>query len=355
MKKRIMSLSNLFTVFVIGLCININAQKNESKLEIVSEMSIRPGNVAVNNKGVVFSTIHPLGNPSMQLVKIKDKLTYEPFPDKTWQREATEKATDNSFDTPLGITTDENGNVWVVDMGLNIGKTRLFCFNSITRKRIFSLSFPSEVAPKGSFIQDLAVDIKGGFVYLADIADPGILVVSLKTKNVRRLKQHQSFLSENVDMIIENQVINFGGKPARVGINPITISKDKQTIFYGAMNGKNWYSLSAQTIRKNKNDDEVLATIKKVANKPISDGALTDEKGNHYFTNLNEKGIDRWNVSTKTLEPLIRDNRLLWTDNLSLNNGYIYIAVNQLYQTPAFTGSSDLGKPPYYIYRIKVN
>lgn len=332
-------------------------QKTErnNQLEIVSEMTIRPGNVAVNNKGVVFSTIHPFGNPSMQLVVIKDSKTLEVFPNESWQRESNQMATANSFDTPLGVTTDENGNVWVIDMGLNLGQTRLFGFNSESKETIFSLTLPDDIAPKGSFIQDLAVDVKNGFVYLADIANPGIVIVNMKTKVVKRLKQHSSFLSENIDMIIDSQIVNFGGKPSRVAINPITISTDKETVFYGAMNGKTWYSISAKAIRENKNDDEILATIKKVGDKPISDGATTDKKGNHYFSNLNDKGIDRWNEKTMKLEPFIRDSRLLWVDNVSLQGEFLYIAVNQLHKTPAFTGTTDFGNPPYFIYRIKTN
>lgn len=332
-------------------------QKTESnnQLEIVSEMTIRPGNVAVNYKGVVFSTIHPFGNPSTQLVIIKDSKTLEVFPNESWQRESNQMATANSFDTPLGVTTDENGNVWVIDMGLNLGQTRLFGFNSESKETIFSLTLPDDIAPKGSFIQDLAVDVKNGFVYLADIANPGIVIVNMKTKVVKRLKQHSSFLSENIDMVIDSQIVNFGGKPSRVAINPITISTDKESVFYGAMNGKTWYSISAKAIRENKNDDEILATIKKVGDKPISDGATTDKKGNHYFSNLNDKGIDRWNEKTMKLEPFIRDSRLLWVDNVSLQGEFLYIAVNQLHKTPAFTGTTDLGNPPYFIYRIKTN
>ncbi|PWS29148.1 hypothetical protein DHW03_04800 [Pedobacter yonginense] len=359
-----MKKNNLFPLlvfvafFVVNFKVEVYAQvKSDAtkQLVVVSKMNIRPGNVAVNNQGVIFATLHPLGNPSVQLALIKGENKIEPFPNSSWQREAGKMATAHSFDTPLGINTDENGNVWVIDMGLNFGQTRLFGFNAKSKENIFSLTFPEEVAPKGSFIQDLAVDIKNGFIYLADIANPGILVVNISKKEVKRLKQHPSFLSEDIDMIIDSKVINFGGKPARVGVNPITISADKETLFYGAMNGKTWYSISARAIRENKKDDEISSTIKKVGSKPISDGVATDSNGNHYYTNLCDKGIDKWNAKTKKLEPVIRDARLLWLDNVSLQGGYIYMAVNQLDKTPAFTGTTDLGKPPYFIYKMKIN
>lgn len=175
----------------------------------VAKMDIRPGNVTVTNKGEVFATIHPFGNHSLQLVKIVNK-TYVPFPDKTWQREKDAPATSTTFDTPLGIATDTKNNIWLIDMGINYGRTRLFAFDSKTGKKTFELVFPENVAPKGSIVQDLAVDDKNGFVYLADISNPGILVVNLKDQSVRRLRQHKSFLAEDIDMVIDNKVVNFG-------------------------------------------------------------------------------------------------------------------------------------------------
>jgi len=86
-------------------------------------------------------------------------------------------------------------------------------------------------------------------------------------------------------LIIDNKIIQFGGKPARVAINPITLTSDKDTLYYGAMNGKNWYSLSAKLIRENATDYDIENSIKKVSDKPISDGVATDNQGNHYFTN----------------------------------------------------------------------
>ena len=54
------------------------------------------------------------------------------------------------------------------------------------------------------------------------------------------------------------------------------------------------------------------------------------------------------------LKPLIRDTRIDWPDNVALGqNNTVYITVNQLHKSPAFTGSKDQGKAPYFIYRIK--
>ena len=99
-------------------------------------------------------------------------------------------------------------------------------------------------------------------------------------------------------------------------------------------------------------DAETAAAIRRVGPKPVSDGAATDASGRHFFTNVNEGGIDRLGTDGK-LVPLVRDARLDWPDSVHVgDSSWLYISVNQLYKTPAFTGGRDEGKPPYRIMRV---
>lgn len=331
------------------------AEAVKRDLEVVAEFAERPGNVRVSAHGKVFATIHPLSNPSRQLVRVVGPGVIEPFPSASWQRPAGVPATDTTFDTPLGVTSDGAGRLWVADMGLNLGKTRLFAFGIADGKTAFALTLPEDVAPKGSFLQDLVADDRNGFVYLADIANPGLVVVNLKTRAVRRVRTLPAFLPEDVDVRIDGRVVNFRGKPARVPVNPITLSADGETLYFGAMNGLRWYALPTALLREGASDDAIAAAIRVDAEKPVSAGAATDAQGNHYFTNLNEKGVDFFKRRTRTLEPLIRDARLDWCDNVSLSpDGYAYVVVNRLHKAAGFTGGKEEGAAPYFIYRFRL-
>ncbi|MCC9070187.1 cupin [Flavobacterium sp. F-65] len=329
-----------------------NNNKASNNLEVVAAMDIRPGDVAVSAEGRVFATIHPLGSQKTQLVEIVNGKTV-PYPSAAYQKNG-KKASDATFDAMLGLIFDKNNQLWVADMGLELGKTRLWAFdinkNTVSQK----IELPASVAPKGTFAQDVAIDEKNNFAYLADIANPGIIVLNLKTKKVRRFSGHASLQAEDKDMIIKGKVIHFGGKPARVAIDPITLSSDRETIFFGAMNGSSWYSLPAKLLREGKNDSVIGGSIRKIGNKPFSDGAITDSKGNHYFTNLQEHAITKLDATGK-LTNIIQDNeKIVWPDNVYQGpNDWMYISVNQLDSSPAFTGATDEGKPPYYIYRFK--
>ncbi|MEO1450555.1 MAG: L-dopachrome tautomerase-related protein [Bacteroidota bacterium] len=331
--------------------ISVQAQ-TASALEVVAELDIRPGNVAVNAEGRVFATVHPLANPTLQLIEITGKDSYVPFPNAAWQN-ATGTPDSKKLDTPLGIRIDKNNVLWIIDMGQRLGTTRLFGFDIATKKEVFRYDFPADIAPKGSFIQDLAVDEDNGWVYLADIANPGIVALNTETKEARRFAD-PTVQAEKVDMIIDGKLINFGGAPASVAVNPITLSADHNTLYYGAMNGTTWYKVPATLFREGATDYAISNAVKVHGPKPVSDGAMTDAAGNHYFTNIQHHGIDVLTAEGE-LKPVVRDARIDWADNVALDGkGWIYVTVNQLHKTPAFTGGADTGKAPYFIFRVKI-
>jgi len=320
-------------------------------LEVVAEIDINPGNVAVSNEGRVFSSIHPLRSKKLQLVEITGKNTYAAFPDITIQSTAETKSDDN-LDTPLGIIFDDINRLWVIDAGLNLGKTRLFAYDIDKRKELMRFDIPEQLAPKSSFVQDLTIDAKNGFAYLADFGNPGIIVVDINNKTFRKITHLPSMASEDIDMVIDEKVQYFMGEPARVGLNPITLSADRETIFYGAMNGTKWYQLPAEPIRNGEPDESIVTRISVAGPKPISDGVATDERGNHYFTNIQNSSIDILSADGK-LSTLKKNALMDWPDNVRIYKDWLYIAVNQLHKSPAFTGDKDLAEKPFRILRIK--
>ena len=327
------------------------AQENKKELEVVAELPIRPANVAVSKDGRIFATIHPLGSNDLQLIEITGKTTYKPYPNKSFQRNG-KPASDKTLDAPLGLAIDNNGDLIVVDMGSNLGKTRIFRFDTKKNVLINTIDLSQKVAPKGSFIQDLVVDDADGWIYLADIVNPAIIALNIKTKEARRFSSHSSLLAENKDLVVDGKLTNFNGAPARVAIDPLGLSPDRQTLFFGAMNGTAWYKVNTKLFKTNATDSEIGKSIQVVGRKPISDGALTDSDGTHYFTNVTEHAISKLDKNGN-LYNIIQDQRLLWPDDLSINKDWMYIVTNQLNTTPAFTGGKDLGNAPYVIYRFK--
>lgn len=321
-------------------------------LETVAELPIRPGNVSATANARVFATVHPLDVPSgLQLIEITGPASYRPWPSADLQSDANTRG-DSRIDAPLGITQDGRGRLWITDMGLNIGKTRLWGFDIATGKLARRIDLPGDVAPKDSFIQDLVVDAERGWIYLADINHPALLAVRIEDGKVRRFQGHASLQAEEgAEMRVGGQPTFFGGKPAKGGVNPLGLSVDGETLFFGAMTGTRWYSVPTRLLREG-SDADIAAAIRVAGRKPVSDGATTDAAGNHFFTNLNENGIDRLDTLGQ-LQPLVRNPLLNWPDSVQFgDDSWLYISVNQLHTTRAFTGASDQGTPPYRIMRV---
>ncbi len=320
-------------------------------LEVYAALEINPGNVAVSSDGRVFMSVHPMRGGDLQFVEVTDKTNYESFPDASYQTPKGETA-DFGFDTPLGTIVDSKNRLWVIDAGLAIGRARLFAFDVNSGKELHRFEIPAEIAPSTSFVQDLAIDAENNWAFLADFGDTGIIAVNIEDSTYRKFTD-STMLAEDIDMVIDGKAQNFEGAPARIGINPITLSGDGQWVYYGAMSGTQWYRVSAQALRTGAPDDSVRATISVESPKPISDGVATTVDGKHYFTNIQDGSIDVF--ADGQLQTLVKDEKIDWPDNVRIGpDNWLYISVNQLHKSPAFTGGEDVSTLPYYILRVKM-
>ena len=329
-------------------------------IEVVAELPINPGNAAVTAKGRVFATVHQFRRAEAQLIEVTGPTSYRPWPNRAWNG-AFGSGTD-VLNSVLGIRIDRQGRLWVLDNGLGDPPQtpKLVAFSLADGKPVLRYDFPPETGPVGSFLNDLVVDEARGFVYIADPGgshEPALVVVDLNHRSSRRFTASPALQAENVDLVVEGRVIGFRGedgkvKPARIGVNPITLSADGETLYFGAMNGVTWYRLPARLLREGADDATIAAAIARVGPKPVSDGAATDAAGNHYFTDLSHNAIAVLHPDGR-LTTLVEDERLLWPDSLSFGEpGWLYIAVNQLNRSPPLNGGVDGGQLPYRIMRV---
>ena len=351
--------NKLIATLAVALWMSAAAAQTVGQVEIVAELDITPGNVTASKDGRVFASIHGMRRGPVQLVEITGRNSYVPFPDASWN--AAPGSGPNVLNTPHGILLDGKERLWVIDHGnwmTPLQPPKLLAFDIHTRKLAYRHDFDRTAAPAEQILQDLAVDTERGVVYIADCGpNPAIVMVDTKTNKARRFSGHPSLAAEDIELVVEGKPLLFPGPggvmgPARVGINPITLSADGETLYFGAMNGTGWYSVPARLFREGASDERIAAAIQRAGNKPISDGAATDAEGNHFFTNLPDNGIDMLTARGE-LRPLVRDERFLWPDNVHFGaDSWLYVAINQLHRNPIFTNAADQGKPPYLIARV---
>lgn len=357
MNKILLSLS-----FCLVLTMTLSAQKKSpeyGELEIVAQLDICPGNVAISTDGRLFSSVHPLRRGEFQLIEITGEDSYELFPNESWN--ARPGSGPDVINSPLGVIVDENNWLWVIDGGNALPKPlqpKLLAFDVNTRKLMYRYDFPDHIAPVGSFLQDLVVDTKNQFVYMADLGGENIqpAIVALNYASGKALRfEDDRLLPEEVEMIVDGESKMFLGKPARVGINPITLSADGETLYFGSMSGTKFYSAKAEFFRQFRSQKEIATTVREYGPKPVSDGSTIDQSGNIYITNLENNSLDVLRPNGK-LETIVKEIEVLdWPDNTRLGaDGWIYMAVNQLQKTKAFNNGEEKGEPPYLIVRVFV-
>ena len=353
-------LSLLLTVFVLPLPGVASDAPKPGTLERVAELPINPGNLAVTADGRVFATVHQFRRADAQLIEITGPAAYRPWPNAAWNQ-AFGSGPD-VLNSPLGITIDRKDRLWVIDNGLGDPpqQPKLLAFSLADGALAFRHDFTPETGPVGSFLNDLAVDDERGFVYIADVggrAEPALVWVDLNTGTARRFTGASALEAEDVDLVVGGRILGSEGddgrfEPARIAVNPITLSADGDTLYFGAMNGETWYRLPTRLLRAGADDAIIAGAIKRAGPKPVSDGASTDTAGNHYFTDLGHNAISVLRANGK-LETLVQDGRLLWPDALSFGEpGWLYIAVNQLHLAPRLNGGVEAGEPPYLILRV---
>lgn len=327
---------------------------DKAALEKVLEYPENIGNLAVAADGRVFFTVHPESRPrGAKLLEFRAG-KFRPFP--------SEAAQTQLFDAVMGLKIDARGRLWTLDHGQHgTGKTRLMAFDIHSGQTLFDYVFPKAVAPTGSFLQDLSVDAKGEFVYIADVSfwrkQAGLVVLNTQTRHSwRALTGHPSVMPQ--DWIIRNpskDMVFLGGLVAlKPGVDGIALSRDGRKLFYAAMAHDTLYAIDVDALSSPEKAANAATAVQAVGRKPLNDGLSTDTQGNILITDVEHGGVARM-ASDGKLITLIRDDaRIRWADALSFGpDDYLYIAdsaiPDQMLQSKAHMQS----RAPYAIYRFK--
>jgi hypothetical protein len=191
---------------------------NESSLEIVAELPIPPGNLAISQQGRIFFTFHPqyqnLPSYLYNIAELINQTNYRPFPSLSYQKA--------NITSVLSIRIDHLDRLWILDYAHHgtVASPKLFAFSLqvpsttstsfLEDSPIIAYTFPSHIAGFGSFLNDLQIDIDGKTIYIADTSilamTPSLIVYSTDyDSSIRLLSQHVSMYGESVFFQIFNK------------------------------------------------------------------------------------------------------------------------------------------------------
>ena len=310
------------------------------------------GNVAVSSTGRVFFTVHPEARPrGNKLLEFVDGAA-TPYPSIQEQAEL--------FDTVLGVAIDRFDRLWTIDHGNHgMRSARLIGFDLASGEVIRDHILPEEIAPAGSFLQDLQVSNDGRTIVIADASfwrkRPAIIVYDVETGAARRvLESHWSVSAE--DYVIstgDREMRFFGGLVAlRGGIDGIALGPE--WLYFGALSGSGLYRVRLSDLR---NDDlpqtQLAKRVESYSVKPLSDGLSIDVEGNVYITDVEHNAIFIVD-NNRDLKTLLRSSDIRWPDALSFGpDGWLYVADSALGDVVLQPKEHVQSQGPYRIFRFQ--
>ena len=325
---------------------------NSSSLEEVVTYAEPVGNVAVNRDGRIFFTVHPESRPTGNKLLEFVRGAATPFPSGAAQAEL--------FDTVLGVVIDRYNRLWTIDHGNHgLRPARIVAIDLNTNEVLRNQKLDPEIAPAGSFLQDLQVSADGNTIVIADASfwrkSPAIIVYDVETGEARRvLESHASVSAENYMIHNQDRDMEFLGGVVvlRGGVDGIALGPE--WLYYGAISGSGLFRVRLKDLRdKSLPPGQLANRVERFSDKPLSDGLSIDVEGNVYITDIEHGSIFRVGPG-KDLRTLIQSSDVRWPDGLSFGpDGYLYIADSALSELILQSHEHIDAQGPYRIFRFK--
>ena len=350
-----------FAAILFALAFDVSANPT-SKFDILAKLEHGPGNVTVTDNGQIIMSMHQFYAPKFTVVEVKKDRSLVPFPNN--ELSSHDSQAPLKLDSVLGIRSDKNGIVWMLDNGMRSTVTpKLVGWDTKTNKLHQVYKLPAPIAAKDSFVNDFTVDTTRNQIFISDPAggaNAALIVVNLKTGLARRvLEGHKSVLPENIDLIIDNTPVQIKDKSGKLfrphlGADPITEDLNNEWVYFGPMNSHSLYRIKADDLADEKLDTHTLASrVQRYSDKPICDGITIDKANNIYLGELAGNAIGVITADRK-YQRLAQSPELSWVDSLSFGpEGKLYAVVNRLHQSEVLNGGVSKSKPPYFLIEIQ--
>jgi sugar lactone lactonase YvrE len=138
------------------------------------------------------------------------------------------------------------------------------------------------------------------------------------------------------------------------GLDSIALTTDGATLFLGPMSGGDLWAVDAAAVR-----DPTLSAlesrVRKVAQKPLSDGASIDDQGRVYLTDVENHGVVRI-LADGRKETLVNDPRIRWADGLSFGpDGWMYVTDSAIPWIALKSRADVAAAGPYHVWRFRTD
>ena len=347
-------------VFLASTALPVSAQQPAPALTQVATFAHQVTGVTVSRDGRIFVNFPRwTEDTAVSVGELKDGKVVA-FPDDEWN--AWRNAKKDEIDPKThwvcvqSVVADHQGNVWVLDpaapaMAATVADgPKLVEIDLKTNKPARVIAFDDDVAPQGSYLNDVRFSPDGKTAYITDSGAVGALVVvDLTNGKARRV------LDGDVStMPDKNVTVSYDGKPLRrpdgrgveFAADGIALSSDGTTLYWQAIKGKTLYSIATNDILPglvsavmptDLADKSIAGKVKTVGDNGPADGLLIARDGKMYVSSPQDNSLKvRDLAGNGDLKTLIQDAKLRWPDTFAEGpDGTIYFTTSHI-QDSAF-------------------
>jgi sugar lactone lactonase YvrE len=333
----------------------VDPTPTQPTLEVFAESDRQWTGVAAIPDGRVFAN-YPRWSLEVpvSVVEVKADGTEIAYPDEAWNGWSPEADPAETFVCVQSVVADDRGFLWILDpanawfQGVVPGGAKLVQIDPASDEVIQTIFFGPEVAPPGSYLNDVRIDHLHGAAYLTDSGAGALVVVDLESGESRRLlDDHPSTSAEDVVLTIGGGEWLLPNSAApQVHSDGIAYDAADDTVYYQALTGRTLYRVPGSALRDPALDDAALAAlVETAAQSGSSDGLLWDGGDGIFISAIEEDAVKRWRREGG-VETIVTDPRIAWPDSFALGpDGALYVTTSQIHRGPN-------PPEPYRIFRI---
>jgi len=328
-----------------------------SVLEVVADLDLPPGNIAVSESGRVFFTFHPEARPPVNLAELVDGKPV-PYPNSAYQPGGSEPL---HFQSVLSLRIDRQGRLWALDNANHaLGQPRILAFDLESGELVYHHDFPSDVAGLGSHLNDFQVDPDGRFVYIADASivakTPALVIHDVVARESRRvLEGHESVTAEAYVPVVQGrEMVLFGIVAIRPGVDSIALDRRGEWLYFAAVTANRMYRVRASDLVDASLAPKALAArVETLSEKTMSDGITTDLAANVYISDPEHDAVLSLGRDG-VLHTLLQDPKLRWPDGFGFGpDGWLYFTCSSLQHVIGRSEEHVRANAPYQIFRFR--
>jgi sugar lactone lactonase YvrE len=339
---------------------------NNARIELVATFPHQVTGVTVSERGRVFVNFPRwTEDTAVSVAELMRDGSLRAYPNTEWNswrnKRKDEISPKDHWVTVQSVVADGRGSLWVLDPAAPANEKlvqdgpKLVRIDLATNRVVRAIAFGEDVAPQGSYLNDVRFSQDGRFAFITDSGARGAIVVvelaSGKAKRVLDGDPSTQYKKGATARVNGKPLYRLDGRKVQFSSDGIALSKDGRYLYWQALTGDTLYRIATQVLEtQGFNGQDVSGFVQNYGINGMSDG-LWIARGTDfmYISAFSENAIrvrDLAQGPSAAPRVVVSDPRLHWPDTFAQGpNGTIYVTTSRIQDSAWFNKDAPLALP----------